>query len=81
MHLVVAACDVVVAERVVQLTVVDEVDAAGRRANLVGVLPVHLLLEDIGVRVLQVDRLFRFLGDPAKEAGIQIQNCLTAPII
>ena len=73
--------DIMVAERVIYLAIVDEVDTASHWTNLVDVLPSCLLLENVSVRVLQINRLFRFLRRPAKEAWVQIQNCLPALII
>ena len=51
-HLIVSAGHVVVGERVVKLRVVDKVDPTDSIAELVGVLPVGLLLQDVRIGVL-----------------------------
>ena len=81
MHAIIAARYVVMAKRVVKLAVADEVDATSGRAELINVLPVCLLLQDVSVGVFEVDGVFAFFGNAAKESGVQIQNCLAAPIV
>ena len=56
---IVAACHVVMGERVVEFTVVDEVDSSCR-ANSVCILPSHLLVKNVSIGILQVYRLLRF---------------------
>ena len=53
---VVADRNVVVGQWMIQLTVVNQIDATSNSAELIGVLPHCLFLEDISKAVLQLDR-------------------------
>ena len=60
MRLVVTAGDVVVAQGMVKLAIVDQVDSARSVPNLVGVLPIRLLVQNVGVGVFEIDGLLGF---------------------
>ena len=80
-HLIITACDVMVRERMVKFGIVDQVNTSSRRPLPINILPRCLLLKNICVWVFDWYILFCLLRDSSEETRIQIQNCLSAPIV
>ena len=72
---------VVMRHWMIELRVIDKINAANRCANLIGVLPVVLLLKNIREGIFQWNFFLGFFRDAPKEGRVQIENSLTAGIV